>query len=109
MVEAITEHTGAQVPKRQAEELCQRAAQDFDAFYAPRRAQHQEPPAAAAGSIVVLTTDGKGVPRRKEALRPQTRKAAEASTHKLRTRLSKGEKRHRKRMAPVASVYSIAP
>jgi hypothetical protein len=109
VVAAITEHTGAQVPKRQAEELCQRAAQDFDAFYAQRRAQHQEPPAAAAGSIVVLTTDGKGVPMRKEALRPQTRKAAEASTHKLRTRLSKGEKRHRKRMATVASVYSIAP
>ena len=61
------------------------------------------------GLIVVLTTDGKGVPMRKEALRAQTRKAAEASTHKLRTRLSKGEKRHRKRMATVASVYSIAP
>jgi hypothetical protein len=108
VVEAITEHTGAQVPKRQAEELCQRAAQDFDAFYAQRRAQPQDP-AAAAGSIVVLTTDGKGVPMRTEALRPQTRKAAETSTHKLRTRLSKGEKRHRKRMATVASVYSIAP
>jgi hypothetical protein len=108
VVEAITEHTGAQVPKRQAEGLCQRAAQDFEAFYAQRRAQYQEP-SAAAGSIVVLTTDGKGVPMRTEALRPQTRKAAEASTHKLRTRLSKGEKRHRKRMATVASVYSIAP
>lgn len=108
VVEAITEHTGAQVPKRQAEELCQRAAQDFDAFYTQRRAQPQEPQ-ADAGSIVVLTTDGKGVPMRKEALRPQTRKAAETSPHKLQTRLSKGEKRHRKRMATVASVYSIAP
>jgi hypothetical protein len=108
VVEAITEHTGAQVPKRQAEELCQRAAQDFDAFYEQRRAQPQDPP-AAAGSIVVLTTDAKGVPMRKEALRPQTRKAAEASTHKLRTRLSKGEKRHRKRRATVASVDRIAP
>jgi hypothetical protein len=43
---------------------------------------------------------------RKEALRAQTRKAAEGRAHKLRTRLSKGEKRHRKRMA---TVYSIAP
>lgn len=109
VVEAITEHTGAQVPKRQAEELCQRAAQDFDAFYVQRRAVPQEPQADAAGSIVVLTTDGKGIPMRKEALRLQTRKAAEAGTHKLRTRLSKGEKRHRKRMATVASVYDIAP
>ncbi len=109
VVEAIVEHTGAQVPKRQAEELCQRAAQDFDAFYEQRRTQPQTPQADASGALVVLTTDGKGVPMRKEALRPQTRKAAEASTHKLHTRLSKGEKRHRKRMATVASVYSIAP
>jgi hypothetical protein len=108
VVEAITEHTGAQVPTRQAEERCQRAAQDFDAFSAQRRAQPQESP-AAAGSIVVLTTDGQGVPMRTEALRPQTRKAAEASTQKLRTRLSTGEKRHRTRMVTVASVSSIAP
>ena len=58
---------------------------------------------------MVLTTDGKGIPMRKEALRPQTRKAAEASTHKLRTRLSKGEKRPRQRMATGASVSSIDP
>ena len=108
VVAAIVEHTGAQVPKRQAEELCQRAAQDFEAFYTQRRAQSQVPP-AAAGAIVVLTTDGKGVPMRTDALRPQTRKAAAGTTHKLRTRLSKGEKRHRKRMATVAAVYSIAP
>jgi hypothetical protein len=57
---------------------------------------------------VVLTTDGKGVPMRQEALRAQTRTAA-AGAHKLRKRLSKGEKRHRKRLATVASVYSIAP
>jgi hypothetical protein len=109
VVEAIVEHTGAQVPKRQAEELCQRAAQDFEAFYAQRRAQPQTPPADASGTLVVLSTDGKGVPMRKEALRAQTRKAAEGTAHKLRTRLSKGEKRHRKRMATVAAVYSIAP
>ena len=109
VVEAIGEHTGAQVPKRQAEALCQRAAQDFEAFYAQRRAQPQTPTADASGALVVLTTDGKGVPMRKEALRVQTRKAAEGTAHKLRTRLSKGEKRHRKRMATVAAVYSIAP
>ena len=109
VVEAIGEHTGAQVPKRQAEALCQRAAQDFEAFYAQRRAQPQPPTADASGALVVLTTDGKGVPMRKEALRVQTRKAAEGTAHKLRTRLSKGEKRHRKRMATVAAVYSIAP
>src|SRR6266478_9224629 len=83
VVAALGEQTGAQVPKRQAEELCQRAAQDFEAFYTQRRVQSQTPQADASGALVVLTTDGKGVPMRKEALRPQTRKAAEASTHKL--------------------------
>ena len=108
VVAAMGEHPGAQGPKRQAEELCQRAAQDFEAFSTQRRVQSQGPP-ATAGAIVVLTTDGKGVPMRTDALRPQTRKAAEGTTHKLRTRLSKGEKRHRKRMTTVAAVSSIAP
>src|SRR5712691_4034336 len=53
VVEAIVEHTGAQGPKRQTEERCQRAAQDFEVFSAERRAQSQEPP-AAAGALVVL-------------------------------------------------------
>jgi hypothetical protein len=109
VVEAIMEPTGAQVPKRQAEALCQRAAQDFAAFSAQRRAAPQEPQADSAGSLVGLTTDGQGIPRRKEALHPQTRQAAEASTPKLRTRLSTGAKRHRTRMATGAAVYSIAP
>ena len=108
VVEAIVEHTGAQVPQRQAEALCQRAAQDFAAFSTQRRAPPQDSP-IADGSLVVLTTDGKGVPMRTEALRAQTRKAAEESTHTLRTRLSTGEKRHRKRRATVAAVSSIAP
>ena len=108
VVEAITEHTGAPVPTRQAEELGQRAAQDCEACYAQHRAPHQAP-AAAAGALVVLTPDGQGVPMPTEARRPQTRQAAAASTHKRRTRLSTGEKRHRQRMATVASVSSIAP
>jgi hypothetical protein len=38
-----------------------------------------------------------------------TRKAAESRSHKLDQRLTKGEKRHRKRMATVATVYTVAP
>jgi hypothetical protein len=106
--EASVEPTGAQGLKRQTEALCQRAAQDFEVFYAERRAPSQEPPAAAE-AIGGLTTDGQGVPRRQDALRPQTRTAAEPSTPKLSPRLSTGAHRHRKRMATVASVYSIAP
>jgi hypothetical protein len=52
VVEAIVEHTGAQVPKRQTEELGRRAAHDFEAFDAERRAPSQVPPADAAGALV---------------------------------------------------------
>jgi hypothetical protein len=56
-----------------------------------------------------MSMDGKGVVMRRESLRDQTRRSAEASQQKLKTRLSAGEKRDRKRMATVATVYSIAP
>src|SRR5712691_1460110 len=104
----MVEHTGGEADSREAGDMCPRAGRAVAAFYTQRRAQPQASP-TAAGSIVVLTTDGKGVPMRKEALRAQTRRAAEGTAHKLRTRLSKGEKRHRKRMATVAAVYRIAP
>jgi len=96
--------TGTAVPKRQLEELVERAAQDFDAFYAQQSAGPE-----AAGSLLVLSFDGKGVVMRREDLRPATRKAAERRQHKLSKRLAKGEKRHAKRMATVAAVYTVAP
>ena len=71
----LSRSTGAEVPKRQAEQLVVRAAEDFDAFYEARRAEAGEP--APAGSAVVLTFDGKGVVLHREDLREATRKAAE--------------------------------
>ena len=62
-----------------------------------------------AGEIVVISADGKGVIVRKEDLRPQTQKRAIASNKKLNKRLTKGEKSNAKRMATVASVYTINP
>ena len=59
--------------------------------------------------LVVLTADGKGVVMRREALLEATRRAAEAEEHKMDKRLSKGEKKNRKRMATVAGVYTILP
>jgi len=50
----------------------------------------------------VLSEDGKGIVMRKEDLREGTKRAAERESHKLKTRLSPGEKR-RKRMATVAA------
>jgi hypothetical protein len=105
-VEAIERSTGSKVQKRQAEELVQRAAQDFDAFY-----DREEPAESltAEEDLLVLTLDGKGIVMRPDALREATRKAAENSRNKLDRRLSKGEKKDRKRMATVAAVYDLAP
>lgn len=106
-IAALTRSTGVVVPKRQVEQLAYRAAQDFDAFYAGRNAASpaQE---ANTGELVCVTSDGKGIPVRKDHLREETRKAAEAEEHKLSKRLSKGEKNNRKRMATVASVFTQA-
>ena len=100
------------MPKRQAEQLLVRAAEDFDAFYEARRAAEGEPP--PEGSVVVLTFDGKGVVLHREDLREATRKAAEKRRqHREQLsrfkRLKPGEKKHSKRMATVAAVYTVAP
>jgi hypothetical protein len=59
--------------------------------------------------VLVLSCDGKGIVMLNEYLREHTRKQAESSRHKLKTRLSKGEKRNRKRMATVGAVYDSVP
>ena len=108
----LSRHTGAQVPKRQAEQLAARAAEDFDAFYQARRAAAGEP--SPEESIVVLTFDGKGVVLHRDDLREATRRAAERRRQQREqlspfTRLQPGEKKHSKRMATVAAVYAVAP
>jgi len=103
-VEAVERVTGQRLGKRQVEDLAQRAACDFDEFYASRPR-----PAGESGDVLVLSCDGKGIVMRPEALRSATVKAAARATTKLSTRLSKGEKRNRKRMAEVGSVYDATP
>jgi hypothetical protein len=107
-VDALGRTTGAPVSKRQVEELAERAARDFDAFYEARPVNDIE----REDHPLVLTFDGAGIVMRKVDLRPATRKAAEKKESDPRwpkKRLSRGEKRNRKRMAQVAAVYSIAP
>lgn len=99
-VETIQQYTGAAIPKRQVEELVQRAAQDFDVFYETRR-REAAGVCQGRGSLLVLSVDAKGVVVLKEDLRPATRKKAERQRPKLTTRLTKGEKANRKRMATV--------
>lgn len=104
-------YTGAQVPKRQLEELVQRAACDFDDFYEWRRQEGQAAPEPAADSLLVLTADATGVLVHEEDLRPATRQAAQ------RARAERGgdgtvgqvSRRHRTRRAAVAAVYTVAP
>jgi hypothetical protein len=106
-LESIGKNTAGHVPKRQIEELVRRSAQDFDAFYEMRTANPTVD--ERSGSLLVCSVDGKGVVMRMEDLREQTRKSAAARTHKMATRLSKGEKKNAKRMATVAAVYTIMP
>jgi len=102
--EAIGRATGVAVAKRQVEELAARAAADVEAFY-----DTSVPEPGASGDVLVLTVDGKGIVMRPDSLRPATERAAAAATTKLETRLSKGEKRNRKRLAEVGAVYDLAP
>jgi hypothetical protein len=103
-VEAIARGCGQPLGKRQVEDLAAAAAVDFEAFYTTRR-----PPTSGDGDVLVLSCDGKGIVMRPDALRPATAKAASNSSNKLGSRLSKGEKRNRKRMAEVGAVYDITP
>jgi hypothetical protein len=105
VAEMVKDYGGASIAKRQVEELTVRAAQDFDAFYEQRELADE----ADSTDLLVLSTDAKGVVMRKEDLREATQRKAAATTNKLETRLSGGEKRNRKRMAQVAAVYSVAP
>lgn len=102
VVELIAKHTGAHVPKRQVEELATRAARDFDEFYRNRLGAPED-----TDHLLILSFDGKGVAMLHRDLRDATRKAAE-TPRRLETRLTKGEKPNRKRMAEVATVYTLA-
>lgn len=102
--DAIERTTGVGVGKRQVEELTRRAAVDFEAFYEEASRDPTDD-----GDVLVLSVDGKGIVMRPDALRPATAKAAGKATSKLKTRLSKGEKRNRKRIAEVGAVYDATP
>ncbi len=80
-----------------------KVAQDFEDFYAQRAQKGAE----STSDLLVVTTDGKGIVMHSKDLREATAKAAKKATQSRPTRLSPGPKRQRKRMATVASVYSV--
>lgn len=84
----VEQATGVRVSKRSAEQVVQEAAADFQAFYP----QHPVSDLRQSGPIVVTGIDGKGVPMIKPE---QTLR---------KPRRCKGDKKHKKRMATVATV-----
>ena len=105
-VHQIYEFTGVRIGLRQVEELTRAAASDMLGCY-DRESAACEP--VTTSGLLVLTIDHKGIVMRPDALREATRKKAATATHTLTSRLTKGEKRDRKRMAAVTAVYTIAP
>lgn len=91
--------SGKTIGKRQVEQLVQRAAIDFDAYYARQRPATDAP----SGAILAITVDGKGVVMRPEDLREPTRKAHQHQAGHLDAPLHQGERNHAKRMATVAA------
>jgi hypothetical protein len=103
--QALTRACGKVAGKRQVEQLTVAAAADIDTFY-----QAAAPMPASHDTLLVLSVDGKGVVMRPEALRAETRKAAQAKgTNRYQTRLASGEKQGRKRMATLGVVYDADP
>jgi hypothetical protein len=92
-VDNVNRDTGLNLSKRSAEQVVGEAAADFEAFYQ----QQQQPTPPARGSIVATGIDCKGVPMIKpdETLR--------------KPRRGKGDKKHKKRMATVATVRTQQP
>jgi hypothetical protein len=98
--------TGCDIHKRQVEELAVAASVDFEDYYAQSPIDRS---LISLSARIILSFDGKGIVMRTEDLREATRKAAIRSSRKLRKRLTKGEKRNRKRIAEVATVYAVEP
>jgi hypothetical protein len=100
---AVARRCGNVIGKRQVEDSVTGSAADIPAFYAARI-----PGPCTPGTLLILSSDCKGVAMRPEALRAATAKAAER-TGKMRTRLAAGEKPNRKRMACLVTVYDAEP
>jgi hypothetical protein len=90
-VQTIADLTGVSVSKGSLEQIVPDVAQDFDAFY------RQRSPGPATGSILVAAVDCKGIPMVKPPGAQPT------------SRLTKGQKANKKRMATVATVFTRAP
>jgi hypothetical protein len=106
-VETLGRTSGATIAKRQVERLARASVADFEEFYRCLKWKPED-----ADQLLVLTVDGAGIIMRTESLRPQTRALAERDAEEPKVwpdRTKSGEKPNRRRVAEVASVYSVAP
>ncbi len=90
--ESVLEILGLGQSVRSLEQMNLAMARQVDSFFGSQ----PPPPAAEQGPILVLTSDGKGVPMRKD-------EPAQSGRRK------KGEKANKKRVACVGAVYTIKP
>jgi hypothetical protein len=100
----VSRQTGSPLGCRQGEKLVVAAACDFEGFYAARAAL-----AGAAGDILGLSCDSKGITMLPGQLRPDQQRKARKTVPRQDGRLSRGEVRNRKRMAEAGAVFGITP
>ena len=101
---------GIDVPKRQAQQLVVRMAQDFETFYAWQQAPVNDTPADPS-DLLVMSCDAKGVRMLLRALREATRKEALEARERPRgdPMARRKERTHDRRMAVVTAVWDQAP
>lgn len=101
---------GIHVPKRQAQQLVVRMAQDFEDFYAWHQAPANET-LAAPSDLLVMSCDSKGVRMLLRALREATRKTALEERDRPRgdPMAQRKERTHDRRMAVVTAIWNQTP
>jgi hypothetical protein len=108
VVKQVDETTSAHVPKRQAQQIAHAAVTDFEAFYAQRPVND----ALGENTLLVGSSDAKGVRMLPTALRDATRKLAEveqAEAVRGDPMAPKKLRCHDKRMAAVGAVWAQEP
>jgi hypothetical protein len=100
----VDRDSGAHVPKRQAQQLAKRAAQDLEAFY--EQSAGPDNNVLSPMALEVASCDSKGVTMLEKGLRDATRKAAQqaqAETVRADPMAPKKQRQHDKRMAIVTA------
>jgi hypothetical protein len=108
VVKQVDEATNAHVPKRQAQQIARDAVKDFEAFYAQRPAND----ALGERTLLMGSSDAKGVRVLPKALREATRQRAEVEQAEAARGDPMAPKKlrcHDKRMAAVGAVWEQEP